>query len=119
MPVPWSTHQADEVSALVSGHPAPSGRCVELARALLPIALELDAGARTLVLRPKPHRGRFVLPRTGEHRWFHHALVDVVDHGVDALTGVNGTPMRDYLPTHWRYPEALSLFAHDLTPEAP
>ena len=118
MPVPWTPQQAVLVDTLVSSHPPSSGRCVELARAILPIALELDSGARALLLRPKPNRGRFVVPRAGERRWYHHALVDVDDHGVDALTGAEGTPLDVYLSTHWRFPEALALAAHDLTPEA-
>lgn len=66
----------------------------------------------------KPRQGRFVVPKvhTGQ-RWFHHYTVEVEYHGVDALTGVSGTPWSAYLSTHWEHINYLDCSKSDLQGE--
>jgi hypothetical protein len=45
--------------------------------------------------------------------------VEVDDHGVDALTGPDGTSWPHYLPTHWLHDRHLQCTEADLTGEEP
>lgn len=112
--VAWTSAQEAEVERLLRAHPAATGRCASLARDLLPIARGRDADAHGLLIRPKPGQGRYVVPRAGTHRWFHHVTVGVEAHCVDALTGKAGTERGQYLPRHWRHPDALCVERSDL-----
>ena len=85
---------------------------------MLPIAQQLDRRARAWKLTPR--LGRFVVPRSDVgQRWFHHFTVEVDDHGVDALTGPDGTSWQHYLPTHWQHDRHLRCTEADLAGEEP
>lgn len=106
MPVDWFAGQRDAVAVLLDAHPAESGRCLEAARGVLPIAQKRDGDARPFKLVPL--EGRFVVPRLSVgRRWFHHYAVEVVAHCVDALTGPDGSSRSDYLDRHWQYGDRI------------
>lgn len=113
MAIAWSPAQRKLVTRLLGVYPAISGKCVTLARKLLPIARERDRDA--LVWRLHPAEGRFVLPKTpaGEP-WYYHATVETEAHCVDALTGVDGTSRESYAEEHWKEPDALRWVQDDL-----
>ena len=116
MPVEWERNEREAVEVVLSAYPAVSGRCFEAARAVLAIARGHDPAARGWKIRPR--MGRFVVPaqELGQ-RWFHHFTVEVERHGVDALTGPDGTPWDAYLETHWEHPRYLSCTETDLEEE--
>jgi hypothetical protein len=106
MPISWSPPQREMVARVLARHPAESNRCGQAAREILPVARQVDAGARARKLLPL--EGRFVVTkRPLEQRWYQHVAVHAQEHVVDALTGVEGTPARSYLEQHWMYPESL------------
>lgn len=114
MAIPWTGPQSDRVGALIGAHPPDGGRCADLARAILPIARDLDGNAHGCVIRPLPGHGRYVAPRVGGTMWRHHVTVGVAAHFVDALTDVPGTPSADYPDAHWLHADALSIKPDDL-----
>lgn len=118
MPVAWTQDEHDAVDAILIAHPVRSGRCFEAAQAILPIATGRDATARAWKIKPRSGRGRFVAPKVnfGE-RWFHHYTVEVEVHGVDAITGPDGTPWGAYLETHWQFTSELQRIQTDLAKE--
>lgn len=107
MSVSWNSAQLPLVEGAIAAHPAQSGRCAELARELLPIALKIDPESHVRVIRPVPGGGRFVLPRAGHPGWRYHVTTAVAQHLVDALTGPSGCDADRYLEIHFEYPEAL------------
>jgi hypothetical protein len=118
MSIRWAPDARDAVDTILIAHPAPSGRCFHAARAIHPIACHLDPRARAWKVTPRV--GRFIVPKRDiGQRWFHHITVEVDDHGVDALTGPDGTPWPDYLPTHWLHDHHLQCTEADLTGEEP
>ena len=103
MAIDWRDSQRTRVDKSLCDHPLESGRCQEAAREILPVATEIDAGARTRLLRPKPGEGRFVVPKVKLGvRWYDHYSVNAQRHYVDALTGVDparaGRDLLPYLP---------------------
>lgn len=113
MGIRWSRSQRDAVQAVLTEHPAPSGRCFHAAREILPHARHIDPDAQPWKITPVA--GRFVVPRGDmELRWFHHITVQADAHAVDALTGVEGTRWPEYLPRHWQYPKYLCVTETDL-----
>lgn len=104
MTLSWLPAQRDKVSEVLDRYPAASNRCEAAAREILPVARELETGARARKLFPT--EGRFLVPRGGM-RWWEHVAVHVQEHVVDALTGVDGTPEPSYLGQHYLYPERL------------
>jgi hypothetical protein len=116
MAVAWTSDEHDAVDAILNTYPAPSGRCLEAARGLLPIGQARDPA--TCAWKIKPRQGRFVVPKIHtSKRWFHHYTVEVERHGVDALTGASGTPWNTYLSTHWEYANYLDCLKSDLQDE--
>ena len=108
MAIDWNELQRSRVGDILDEHPLTSGRCEDAARAILPVASDVDTGARIRHLKARPGQGRFVLPRAKlGARWYHHASVQAQHHYVDALTGVDGTPGPRYLEDHWQYPDVL------------
>lgn len=106
----------EAVEAVLLAHPTASGRCFEAARAVRVIARDRDPGARVWKIRPR--KGRFVVPKLSiGQRWFHHFTVEVDRHGVDALTGPDGTRWEAYLSTHWEHPSYLICTETDLEDE--
>jgi hypothetical protein len=117
MAIDWSDEDRASVDALIARHPADSGECETLARALLPVARRSDVRACALELRPAHAAARFVLPRKPLRRqWYKHVLTETRAHALDALTGPEGTPRDDYLETHFQYADALRLAATELEP---
>jgi len=110
MAVEWSPAQVARVEEAITQHPADSGQCADLARRIVPIGQERDPDAHALLIRPRPRRGRYVLPRIGHLRWQHHVTSSVEAHCVDALTGASGMERENYL-------EAFLEFADDLRVE--
>ena len=116
MPIGWTPDERYAIDAILIAHPADSGRCFEAAQNVFPIALERDASATPWKI--KPRYGRFVVPKINVgQRWFHHYTVEVEQHGVDALTGSDGTTWQAYLSTHWRYSNDLDCLHTDLRSE--
>jgi len=115
MAVGWNASQRREVETSLARHPHTSGRCAQAAREILPVAKALDPQAHALLVEPGLAFARYVLPR---HRprpeWHHHVLVEVLAHGVDALTGPDGHPLVDYLATYFDAPQAHRVRAVDL-----
>jgi hypothetical protein len=65
------------------------------------VAVEVDNGARGLVIEPA---GLYVLVRNRSIRWTHHVTVAVAEHHVDALTGADGHPAAEYLAAYFDHP---------------
>src|SRR5262249_29944221 len=114
MAIQWALDARDAVDAVLSAHPAASGRCFNEAKAIHPIAGTLNPQARAWKVTPRV--GRFVVPKRDlGQRWFHHITVEADAHGVDALTGPDGTSWPDYLSTHWLHDRHLRCTEADLT----
>lgn len=103
MPIAWTNNRAARVAEQIEAHPASSGRCAALGRALLPLARAEDADAAGIVVRPVGGQSRYACMRPSGHHlyWFHHVTTGLQAHFVDALTGVTGTPDDIYLATHF------------------
>ncbi len=77
MAVRWNDDQQLRVEAALSMHPVESNRCGDAARAILPVAKELEDRARALLILPHPRyppRARFVVPlhHLPSPFWTHH-----------------------------------------------
>jgi hypothetical protein len=105
MPISWTPAQHEKVSEVLDRYPAESNRCEAAAKEILPMARELEATARAHKLVPL--EGRFLVPKRGM-RWWEHVAVHVRQHVVDALTGVDGTPVQSYPGQHYLYPDRLA-----------
>lgn len=118
MPVTWRDEQRTKVEQCLERHPPDSGMCLEAAREILPVAVQLDGGATAWKLVPR--RGRLVVPKTVRlaRPWWHHFTVSVQAHYVDALTGPDGTIATTYLEEHWQFPEWISMQPDDLREDA-
>jgi len=113
MSIPWTPTQQRSVAKILDAHPPQSGRCAEAAQKILPVAREVDQGARILKILPGAHpRARYVMPKIRlEDPWFHHYTTEAARHYVDSLTGPDGTEMEQYLEAHWQYADGLNLEA--------
>lgn len=103
-------------------HPPDSGECADAAREILPIAREIDEAAKPwhiypTLCDPPELTPPFLSPRGVSERWRHHITVEVTEHYVDALTGVDGHEKQSYLEEYFTYPDALSLERADLEDE--
>jgi len=85
------------------------GYCAVVARAVLPIAVQRDHLAHTReVYDPSGSRRK----RTSRGDWvYHHVLVAVEMHFLDAYTKTQGCPYKLYLNQHWQYGEYLATKA--------
>lgn len=121
MGVEWSDSQRIRVSGLIEEHPVTTSDCAVLGRKVLPIGRERDAAAHGLVVRANTTQTRFAClkPRHGQvkRRWFHHVTVAVDEHGVDALAGVDGTPLASYLREHFIVNHANDLWLDHSDPD--
>lgn len=116
MALGWKTEARPKVVELIQRFPPESGACADLARSLMPVASEHDPNVVPVVMRPKV--GWLVCPKIDfPCRWYHHVLLVLMSHGVDALTGVDGTSEQTYLETHWKYPDQYIIELADLTDE--
>lgn len=92
-------------------HPAGSGRCMDVAAALLPLALTQDASSTMVRIEPIPHlrpRMRYILPKPSAGAcWDFHVTTLTELHAIDTLTGLEGIWASEYLAQHFHYPEAL------------
>jgi hypothetical protein len=104
--IDWGDERRERVRSILDGHPASSSACAAAAQKILPHALAVDPHSRALVIEPM--RGFYVLPRNGL-RWAHHVTVEVTRHRVDALTGVDGHPVKTYLDTYFQFPDELRV----------
>lgn len=102
MAVDWDEEQAQHVTAVLAKHPPRSSECELAARAILPIAHELDPSSRAIKITPAG-RARFLATRVslGGAWWFHHVTTEVTEHYVDCLTGTFGTETVDYFASHY------------------
>ncbi len=97
-------------------YPAPSNRCVELARVVLPCAREVDAQAHALSFKPKGVRARFLITKRPLPRlWSEHVATSTRAHHVDALTGIPGCEAERYLSTHFEFHEHIDVAPVDLS----
>jgi len=118
MAVDWSTTERDRLHALIQAHPVDSSACAELGRKVVPIGRERDANAHGVVIRPNTRLVRLLKPRhPNVEWWFNHVTVAVLEHGVDALAGVEGTPMDEYMPTHFDFQDPREVWLDFKDPE--
>ncbi len=116
MAIDWTLGQRKQVVAHLDAHHVQSGRCLEAARGVLPIAQARDEGARPWKLIPG--EGRFVVPKHPlARKWWHHYTVEAVDHYVDALAGADGTNRANYSEQHWQCADRILWQAVDLDQE--
>lgn len=111
MAIPWTNDRAGRVGALMEEHPLERG-CAALGRALLPVAREQDPSAVGIVIRASAGQTRYPCIETRGRPplyWFHHVTVGLLEHCVDALTGVPGTRQEAYLDTHFANAPDLSF----------
>lgn len=87
--------------------------CAAAARRVLPVARQVHPDAYGVQLLPTD-AAPFLLTVTGHRKFYHHVVVDVIDHRVDALTGTPGHPTHTYLNFYFQYPEAIREFAVDV-----
>lgn len=113
MPIRWNTRQLREVQAALNKFHAGSSKCAAAARTILPLARELDANAQGIHLRPKD-AAPYLLTRSGSRKFFHHVVVDVTKHRVDALTGPPGHPSNSYLSAYFQHPDGIAEFPVDV-----
>jgi hypothetical protein len=109
----WNAAQEEAVAGVLARYPAESNRCVELARAVLPLARQLDAGACVRLIRPRV--GRYVAPKQRMPKpWFTHAVTEATLHYLDAFTGPPGIEGDRYLVAHFEHPEDHDVREVDL-----
>lgn len=116
MSIAWSNEQRSKVRAILGRHPPHSGRCANAARAILPLARELDESARPWKIVPALPGAKFVMlknPPPGL-AWAHHITVEVSRHCVDTLPGVDGHLRETYLATFFEAPEHHQIVDVDL-----
>jgi hypothetical protein len=122
MAIPWSEAQRWRVSTALRRFPPQSGCCEDAARAVLPVAREVDPSSCGILIKPAG-RARYVLPKVplDGSPWRFHVTVRAREHYVDALTGADGTSIDAYFAQHWKYPdpEAYAIAPIALTEPAP
>lgn len=101
--IDWSRAQKSRVVRILTRHPPESNRCAKAARALLPIAQEVDGAAQALVIEAQD--AIYVQPKNVTSRWLHHVTVSAAKHYVDALTGPDGHEQATYLEHFFNHPE--------------
>jgi hypothetical protein len=104
--IKWKDHQAKKVASVLEQYPPQSNKCELAARAILPVARQLDASSRAMRIDPVG-RARYLLPKVelkGDW-WRHHVTTEVTEHYVDSLTHTPGTPVEDYFRNHYQYGE--------------
>lgn len=106
MAIPWNAAQRRKVSSALAKYPADSSKCAAAARQLLPVAKEVHPGAYGIQLLPA-EPAPYLLTTGGHRKWYHHVLVEVIEHRVDALTGPSGDPARQYLALRFQYPDDI------------
>ncbi len=116
MSIPWTAPLRFAVEQHLSHHPLESGECRQLAKALFPLAQEIDEKARALSLTPKI--GRYLAAKVPQgRRWAYHITVEVHDHRVDAWTGADGVLATTYLDALFQYPTFITEKAIDIDKE--
>jgi hypothetical protein len=104
----WKPTQRRRVAAALSRHPVNSSRCAKAARAILPIAQQVDGTAHARLIKP-PDGALYVQPKDLNVRWFHHVTVAVEAYHVDVLTGPPGHEQVTYLEHFYENPEGHSI----------
>lgn len=113
MAVRWGPTEHAAVAAILQKHPVDSRRCADAAREILPVAHDVDSQARARILRPT--EGRYLATHSmAGRRWRHHVSVALMQHLVDALTGVDGTEEDRYLNQYFQFPDAVAWEDTDL-----
>lgn len=119
MPVHWSHSHRANVEHLIDTHPVTTSDCAVLGRKLLPIARQHETAAHAMVIRADTRQSRFacIKPRHPDvkRHWYHHVTIAVDGHGVDALSGADGTPLEDYLHEH--FVNVRDLWLDDTDPD--
>lgn len=113
MAIRWNRMQFREVTAALQQFPAHSDKCAAAARRILPIARQLRDDARGIQLSPIDG-APYLLPIKGSRKFYHHIVVEVVSHRVDALTGASGHPSSSYLATFFQYPDGIAETSIDV-----
>lgn len=117
MAVRWSESQREQVQVLID-HPVTSSECFALGRSVLPIGREVDPHAHGVVVRPNTRLVRLLRPRHAEAKWwFEHATVVVEQRGVDALAGLDGTPMSEYVSRHFELEDEREVWLDYRNPD--
>ncbi|MFO0607856.1 MAG: hypothetical protein U0324_32130 [Polyangiales bacterium] len=122
MAIGWTGVQRVTVDGVLARFPPDSGRCADAARAIVPIARDVDPTARGRLIQPDPvlaPRARFVVPKRCRlsASWFHHVTVEAAGHCVDVLTGPDGCEVASYLDAHFEYADVLRVDEVDLSRE--
>lgn len=116
MSIAWDDTQGATVGASLAKYPMTSHRCADAAREILPVARQRDEAAAALLVEPLHPMARYVLPKHNPSpEWYHHVLVRLEDHGLDAMTGVPGHPYDTYLATYFVAPAAHRVSPVDLS----
>ncbi len=106
MPIAWKPPQAQKVTNALAKYPPQSNRCELAAKAILPVARQVDSSSRALKIKPAG-RARYLMTNVslnGEW-WRHHVTTEVSEHYVDSLTGTPGTLVIDYFTEHYQVDE--------------
>jgi hypothetical protein len=104
MGVQWTEAQAERVRDAMREFPVDSGRCVELARVVLPIAQQREEAAE---LRKLTAKGWYMPTHNGPSDWVFHVTTQAEAHWIDALTGVPGHPSATYKESLFMYPDTI------------
>ncbi len=106
--IAWSNPQRQRVDKILARYPITSNKCATAARKVLGLAVDLEAEAHALVVRPVGF-AIYVQPKNLPVRWAHHVTVSVSEHCVDALTGVDGHGRNTYLAQFFDHPDAHAI----------
>ncbi len=108
----WKPDQEKRIAKILRRHPRTSDRCARAAKAILPVALEVDGAAHARVIEPVG--AVYVQPKDLDVRWTHHVTVAVDAYHVDALTDPPGHDQATYLEHFFDEPAS-----HSIRPVAP
>jgi len=114
MAIGWDKRQREIVSDAFRRFPWTENRCAAAARAIFPVAVEVDARSRGLLLNA-PHGARFIISKPPKKRYFdHHVLIEAQQHRVDAFTGEDGHDAASYVDTFWDFGHTLAVTEVDV-----
>jgi hypothetical protein len=109
MAISWNDDQRALVERALHKYSWKGDRCAAAARAVLPVAKEIDRTAYGLLITGRDE-APFILTKEPKRRKFdYHVLVEAEEHRVDAITGADGWNAAEYLNRYWQYPKELNV----------
>lgn len=94
MSLPWTDADRTAVENALAGHPAESNRCEVVAEEVVGIAVRAGWAARrrSVDILEGFVAAKFIHPRRWPNLgWQYHVLAETREHGVDAISGPDGT----------------------------